>query len=131
MPSSAVRWNSPSSREAPSSMEYSVCTCRCTKLSAELVEEPDDMEETSAPFGVADGVTGGAEVLTAQRAPEGGGRTVSLRQCARPHRQDTRPDPRRGGRRAHSQSIAWPWPWLYATGVPSSAVTNRAEGTSR
>jgi hypothetical protein len=32
-------------------MEYSVCTCRCTKLSAELVEEPDDMEETSAPFG--------------------------------------------------------------------------------
>src|SRR4051794_25101667 len=33
MPSSAVRANISPSRAAPSSMEYSVCTCRCTKES--------------------------------------------------------------------------------------------------
>ena len=45
-------------RAAPSSMEYSVCTCRCTKLSDEVAEEPAaDMEELR-DYGV------GAMILT-------------------------------------------------------------------
>src|SRR4051794_22226548 len=41
MPSSAVRANISPSRAAPSSMEYSVCTCRCTKES--FTRDPVDM----------------------------------------------------------------------------------------
>src|SRR4051812_27430984 len=41
MPSSAVRANMSSSRAAPSSMEYSVCTCRCTNESALRPDPPD------------------------------------------------------------------------------------------
>src|SRR6476469_999404 len=64
MPSSLVRVKRPSSSEAPSSIEYSVWTCRCTKLSGATA----DMEETSAPFGVADGAMPGglAGLLTAR-----------------------------------------------------------------
>src|SRR5690242_9012023 len=42
MPRLSTRENRPSSKEAPSSIEYSVWTCRCTKES-----EPVDMERGS------------------------------------------------------------------------------------
>src|SRR6188472_3470038 len=48
MPSSAVRSNMSSSRAAPSSMEYSVCTCRWTKPSL-LAELPDIRRDQPFP----------------------------------------------------------------------------------
>src|SRR3954447_6891198 len=52
MPSSAVRANISPSRAAPSSMEYSVCTCRWTNES----DEPPDMGRI-APFSTDGRVT--------------------------------------------------------------------------
>src|SRR3954471_8247748 len=48
MPSSAVRANMSSSRAAPSSMEYSVCTCRCTKESC----DPPDIGSSDSSQGM-------------------------------------------------------------------------------
>ena len=50
MPSSAVRSNKSSSRAAPSSMEYSVCTCRCTKESW----DPGSTSGSGAPSGACE-----------------------------------------------------------------------------
>src|SRR3954452_703287 len=49
MPSSAVRAKRSSSRAAPSSMEYSVCTCRCTNPS----RDPPAMDALGSFPGIA------------------------------------------------------------------------------
>src|ERR671932_372200 len=59
MPSSAVRANISPSRAAPSSMEYSVCTCRCTKPSL----DPDVMCGTPSAMARCNGPGRSAAVL--------------------------------------------------------------------
>src|SRR5262245_40611874 len=97
IPRSLTRENNPSSKEAPSSIEYSVCTCRWAKLSW----VPVDMERGShLPEGVAS-LTG-----TRWRAS---GKSASLRQSGSHHRHPVRvaPEPVPDPVQTPPRAICW------------------------
>src|SRR5581483_9988444 len=75
MPSCEVRSNSPSSRDAPSSMEYSVWTCRCTKSEPSLaltrVPSGSRLQLSGRSHDPAQLLRGRTQTLPSPRVPDG------------------------------------------------------------